>query len=252
MTITEVRGLMIRNFSLLAILLLTFSASISLVPAQVSSSDDESRMMEDTVATVDAANAANTVKTMENNATTEEDTSTASASAQGIWKATLGEKEIIMAVNQSAQSVFGLAKFEGDNPWNAAIAGSLSANAVSFSLAAVEDEVLASTYISATLVGDSMLGFFIRSDSRGKASRGDFTAIMISPDTSSYTPAVVTTAPLPAVQTEQVSTEQKNEAGSGEESKEPVAVLESESRFKDVTVLAKGINPNIMPRMAPL
>jgi hypothetical protein len=75
---------------------------------------------------------------------------------------------------------------------------------------------------------------------------------MISPDTSSYTPAVVTTAPLPAVQTEQVSTEQKNEAGAGEESKEPVAVLESESRFKDVTVLAKGLNPNIMPRMAPL
>jgi hypothetical protein len=97
-----------------------------------------------------------------------------------------------------------------------------------------------------------MTGFFIRSDSNGKASRGDFTAIMISPDTSSYTPAVVTTAPLPSVQTEQVSTEPKNEAGSGEESKEPVAVLESESRFKDVTVLAKGINPNIMPRMAPL
>lgn len=224
MTITEVWGLMIRNFCLMAILLLTLFASISLVPALDSSS-------------------------MENNATTEEGTATASASVQGIWKATLGEKEIIMAVNQSAQSVFGLAKFEGDNPWNAAIAGSLSANAVSFSLAAMEVEVLASTYISATLEGDTMNGFFIRSDSKGKASRGDFTAIMISPDTSSYTPAVVTTAPLPAAQTEQVSTEQMNEVPSKEE---PTAVLESASRFKDVTKLAKGINPNILPRMAPL
>ena len=115
---------------------------------------------------------------------------------QGIWKATLGEKEIVLAVNQS-ECVYGLAKFEGDNPWNAALAGSLSANAVSFSLAALEVEVLASIYISANLEGDTMSGFFIRSDSNGKASRGDFTAILISPDTSSYTPAVVTTAPLP-------------------------------------------------------
>lgn len=222
MTITEVWGLMIRNFGLMAILLLT----LSLVPAQVSSS-------------------------MENNATTQVGTPTTPDGAQGIWKATLGEKEIIMAVNQSAQSLFGLAKFEGDNPWNGAIAGSLSANAVSFSLAAMEGEVLASIYISATLEGDRMLGFFIRSDSSGKASRGDFTANKISPDTSGYTPVVVTTAPLPPVQTEQVSIEQKNEANASEEREKP-ASAESKSRFKDVTELAKGIDPNIMPRMAQL
>ncbi|MCX6676387.1 MAG: hypothetical protein NTU95_00390 [Methanothrix sp.] len=172
-----------------------------------------------------------------------------SIGVQGIWKATLGEKEIIMAVNQSTESLFGLAKFEGENPWNGALAGSLSSNAVSFSLAAMEGEALASIYISATLEGDRMLGFFIRSDSNGKASRGDFTAIMISPDISSYTPAAVTTAPSPAVQKEQVSIEQKKEAISEEE---PAVVLESGSRFKDVTKLAKGINPDILPRMAPL
>ena len=216
--------MMIRNFGLMTILLLTLFASISLVSAQNSSS-------------------------MENNVTTQEDTSTASVSVQGIWKASLEETEITMAVNQSAQSLFGLAKFEGENPWNGAIAGSLSPGVVSFSLAAMEGEALASVYISATLEGDSMLGFIIRSDSKGKASRGDFTATMISPDTSSYTPAVVTAAPLPAVQTEQVSTEQKNEAPS---EKKPAAALESNSRFKDVTELAKGINPNIMPRMAQL
>jgi len=236
--------LMIRNLGLMAILLLT----LSLVPAQNSSSDDASRMMNDTVTTV---NAANVVKATENNTTTEVGTPTASASMQGIWKATLGKKEIIMAVNQSAQSLFGLAKFEGDNPWNGAMAGSLSANAVSFSLAAMEGEVLASIYISATLEGDSMLGFFIRSDSSGKASRGDFTATMISPDTSSYTPAVVTVAPLPVVQKEQASTELKNEANASEESEKP-ASAESKSRFKDVTELAKGIDPNILPRMAQL
>jgi hypothetical protein len=222
----EVWGLMIRNFGLMAILLLPLSVSISLVPAQDSS-------------------------LIENNATTVDDTSTVSAGAQGIWKASLGEKEIVMAVNQSAQSVFGLAKFEGDNPWNAALAGSLSANVVSFSLAALEGEALASTYISATLEGDSMLGFFIRSDSNGKASRGDFTATLISPDTSSYTPVVVNTAPLLAVPSEQASTEPKIEANASEEGEKP-AIVGSESRFKDVTNLAKGINPDILPRMAPL
>jgi hypothetical protein len=209
---------MIRNFGLMAILLLIFSASVSLASAQDVSSN-------------------------ENNTATQDDTSTASASAQGIWKAFLGEKEIIMAVNQSAQSLFGQAKFEGDNPWNGAVAGSISVNAVSFSLAALEGEALASIYISATLEGETMKGFFIREDSTGKASRGDFTANIISPDTSSYTPVVVTTASSSAVQPMQVSTEQMIE---------PPAREESESRFKDVTTLAKGINPDILPRMAPL
>jgi hypothetical protein len=226
MIIMEVWGLMIRNFGLVAILLLTLSLSIYLVPAQNSTS-------------------------MENNATTKEDTPTTSAGVQGIWKATLGEKEIVLALNQSDQSVFGLAKFEGENPWNGALAGSLSANAVSFSLAALQGEALAAIYISASLEGDSMLGFFIRSDSNGKASRGDFTATLISPDTSSYTPAVVTTAPLPAVETEPASTEQNIETNVSEESEKP-GFAKSESRFKDVTKLAKGINPDILPRMAPL
>ena len=226
MTIMEVWSLMIRNFGLVAILLLTLSLSINLVPAQNSTS-------------------------MENNATTKEDTPTISAGVQGIWKATLGEKEIVLALNQSDQSVFGLAKFEGENPWNGALAGSLSANAVSFSLAALQGEALAAIYISASLEGDSMSGFFIRSDSNGKASRGDFTATLISPDTSSYTPVVVTTAPLPAVQTKLASTEQKIETNASEESEKP-ASAKSESRFKDVTTLAKGINPDILPRMAPL
>jgi hypothetical protein len=219
-------ALMIRNFGLMAILLLTFSASVSLVSAQEVSSSD-------------------------NSGATQFNTSSASASAQGIWKASLGEKEIIIAVNQSAQSLFGLAKFEGDNPWNGAVAGSISANAVSLSLATLETEALASIYISATLEGETMKGFFVRSDSTGKASKGDFTANMISPDTSGYSPVEVTAAPSSAAQKDQVNTEQTTELPASEES-EKTALPESVSRFKDVTKLAKGINPDILPRMAAL
>jgi len=218
---------MIRNFGLMAILLLTFSASVSMVFAQE-------------------------VSSIENNTTTQYDMSAASDGAQGIWKASLGEEEIVIAVNQSAQSLFGLAKYEGVNPWNGAVAGSISASAVSFSLAAFEGGVLASIYISATLEGDRMSGFFIRSDSNGKAGRGDFSATMISPDTSGYTAAAVMDVSSPAVQTEQAGMEQKVESPANEESEKPDVVSDSDSRFKDVTKLAKGINPDILPRMAPL
>jgi len=218
---------MIRNFGLMAILLLTFSASVSMVLAQE-------------------------VSSIENNTTTQYDMSAASDGAQGIWKASLGEEEIVIAVNQSAQSLFGLAKYEGVNPWNGAVAGSISASAVSFSLAAFEGGVLASIYISATLEGDRMSGFFIRSDSNGKAGRGDFSATMISPDTSGYTAAAVMDVSSPAVQTEQAGMEQKVESPANEESEKPDVVSDSDSRFKDVTKLAKGINPDILPRMAPL
>jgi hypothetical protein len=216
---------MIRNFGLMAILLLTFFASVCLVTAQDVSG--------------------------EKNIATQYNTSAGSASAQGIWKASLGDKDIIIAMSQSAQSLFGLAKFEGDNPWNGAVAGSIYANEVSLSLAALETEALASIYISAALDGETMKGFFVRSDSTGNASKGDFTASLVSTDTSGYRPVEIRAAPSSVAQMDQVSTEEKTELPVGEES-EKTALPESESRFKDVTKLAKGINPDILPRMAAL
>lgn len=226
----------IGNFNRMAVLLLQFSASISLAPAQ-------DLLINDTD-TIGAAGA------IENDTTAEEAPAAPGVSVQGIWKATLGEMEIVMAMNQSGESIFGLAKFEGEDPWNAALAGSHSQDAVSLSLAALQGKETAATYISAALEGDTMEGFFIRSDSSGKASRGNFAAFMISPDTSGYTPAIVADAPLPAAQTSPESA--AVEEAKSEELPEPDQVQETESRFQDVTQLAKGINPNIMPRMAPL
>ena len=114
----------------------------------------------------------------------------------------------------------------------------------------MQGEETAATYISAALEGDTMEGFFIRSESSGKASRGNFAAFMISPDTAGYTPAIVPDGPLPAAQSPPEST--AVEEAKREELPEPDQVQETESRFQDVTQLAKGINPNIMPRMAPL
>ncbi|HNX39559.1 MAG TPA: hypothetical protein PKK11_03170 [Methanothrix sp.] len=251
---------MIKNFGLTAFLLLALFLSVQIAPAQDGSASD-------------GAAAAN---------------SSSDASLQGIWKANLGEKEIVIAISQSGEALFGLAKFEGDNPWNGAVSGaaspaeSSSASSASLSstseasapqgtaflsLAALEGDAVTSTFIRADVQDGAMLGIFIRTESNGMASRGDFAATMISPDTSAYTPATVasaqSSAAAPAAAPEQADqtgeqaeagVENENDVEASEEGQQDAAASgeAAESRFKDVTKLAKGINPNILPRMAPL
>ncbi|HOV81841.1 MAG TPA: hypothetical protein PLN19_08715 [Methanothrix sp.] len=181
----------------------------------------------------------------------------AASGLQGIWKANLGESEVVMAINQSGDFLFGLVKSEGESPWNGAASGLLSTSTspssssqstAFLSMAALEGDTVTSTFIRADVQNKTMDGIFVRTDSSGKASRGEFTAIMISPDTSGYTPAAVATSAQPSEKSAA-----QEEAGGEAEAAQPGASIETaESRFKDVTKLAKGINPNILPRMAPL
>jgi hypothetical protein len=233
----EVLDLKIRYSGVTFVLLLALLVSVCFGQVQDTSTANAGPYANDT------ANASNTAGA-DNSAHTSE--SSSSASVQGIWKISLGEKDIVAAINQSGESIFGRAKFEGENPWNGAVAGSLSGNAISISLAAVEAETLDSTYISGTVEGDSVKGNFIRSDSSGIATRGEFTATLISPDTSGYTPAVIQTISTSSAETPQKIVEQTNTTL-------PQTTLpETKSKFKDVTELARGIDPNILPRMAAL
>ena len=227
----------IRSFGVTSVLLLALLVSVCFGQVQDASTANASQLANDTANASSTAGADNSTHISE---------SSSSASVQGIWKISLGEKDIVAAINQSGESIFGLAKFEGDNPWNGAVAGSLSGNAISVSLAAVEAEMLDSTYISGTVEGDSMKGNFIRSDSSGRATRGEFTATLISPDTSGYTPAVIHTVSTSSAETPQKIVEQNN--ATLPQPALPVA----KSKFKDVTELARGIDPNILPRMAAL
>ena len=233
----EVLDLKIRYFGVTSVLLLALLVSVCFGQVQDASTANASQLANDTANASSTAGADNSTHTSDRSS---------SASVQGIWKISLGEKDIVAAINQSGESIFGLAKFEGDNPWNGAVAGSLSGNAISVSLAAVEAETLDSTYISGTVEGDSMKGNFIRSDSSGRATRGEFTATLISPDTSGYTPAVIHTVSTSSAETTQKIVEQNN--ATLPQPALPVA----KSKFKDVTELARGIDPNILPRMAAL
>jgi hypothetical protein len=169
-----------------------------------------------------------------------------SQSLQGIWKVSLAGGEITLAVNQSGDSLFGQAKFEGDEPWNGVIAGSLSGRAVHIAMAALQGNVLVSTQISGTALDDSMEGSYVRSNSDGDAAKGEFTAVKISPDTSEYIPAQI------KIPVKAASEEVKDQTDQQPPTESEPAVQVRKSAFKDVKDLAKGIDPNIMPRHAPL
>jgi hypothetical protein len=230
----------VRYSGWMGFLLLALLVSVCFAQSQDSTSANANQVANDTV------DATSTGGADINDTTAKEGSSSAEvqASAQGIWKVSLGENVITAAFNQSGESIFGPAKFEGDDPWNGAVAGSLSGNAISLSLAAVEGGTVASTYISGNVEGDSMEGYFIRSDGNGIATRGEFAATLISPDASGYTPAAIQTVSTTVAERQLISEESNATM--------PLpAAKETESKFKDVTQLA-GIDPSILPRMASL
>lgn len=172
---------------------------------------------------------------------------TGPADIQGVWTVSLAGTDIVMAVNQSGDSLFGQCKFEGDTPWNGVISGSVSGRIVNIAMAALEGKVLACAEMSGTAAGDKILGSYVRYDSSGTAAKGELTATRTSKDTAEYTPAKVEAE---ATQTsEQAPVDQVQQLGS--QTTQP-SVTSSRGRYNDVTQLAKGIDPNILPRHAEL
>lgn len=177
----------------------------------------------------------------------------APASVQGIWKVSLAGADITMALNQSGDSLFGQCKFEGDTPWNGVVAGSVSGRIVNVAMAALEGKVLVSTDINGTITDDSIKGDYVRSDSDGLAAKGDMSAVKIGSDPSAYTPAkveAVTQAPSAQTAT-QANTVQAQQLGSQMNTTQPY-VTAGNSKYYDVTDLAKSIDPMILPRHAQL
>ena len=118
---------------------------------------------------------------------------------------------------------------------------------VSISLAAIEGDVLVSTYISGTVEGDLIKGSYIRSDGSGKANSGELHS---NNDKSRHIQLYASQFRVEPI-SKTAQSEQTQNIVTEEEPEKP-AVQEIKSRFRDVTDLAKGINPNIMPRMAPI
>jgi hypothetical protein len=111
-----------------------------------------------------------------------------------IWAITgLEPSQVIMVLDQENEALYGAAKYEPDNgqPWNAIVIGSISGDDV--------DLVITPTTVSEQgsfkMAGifdapsQSIKGSFFQIDVDRISARGNFEAVWINPDTSSYIPA---------------------------------------------------------------
>jgi hypothetical protein len=105
---------------------------------------------------------------------------------QGIWNVSLAGTGITAAMNQSGDSIYGRCKFEGAEPWNGVLAGSLSENSVYMAIAAMLSKVLVSTDITGTISDDVLLGRYVSYDSDGNEVSGKVTGTRISPEVADY------------------------------------------------------------------
>jgi hypothetical protein len=178
-------------------------------------------------------------------------TPTTQLNIEGIWNVSLAGTGITAAVSQSGDPIYGRCKFEGAEPWNGVIAGLLSRNSVNMAIIAEQGKVLVSTDIIGTISDDVLSGRYVSYSDNENETNGEVTGTRISPDVADYTPvkieAAVASAPAstPAVvqQPQAVQLAQQNAAQDNQATK---------SRFKDVTQMARGINPDVLPWSFPL
>jgi hypothetical protein len=130
------------------------------------------------------------------------------ASLGSIWSVTgIEPGPVIMALHQEGVDLFGAAKYEPDSglAWNAVVVGKAKGDRVDLTITALQGEALVSSRLNGTFdsTDQSIKGdFFLVSDGR-ITKRGEFKAIWVNPDTSSYAPAkVVLPGPAAAASSE--------------------------------------------------
>jgi len=133
---------------------------------------------------------------------------TAVADLKYIWSVTGIESEkITMVLNQDGKDLFGQAKYEPDNgkKWDAEVVGSIEGNDVELTLSAQKDKETVTTKMTGIFdnTNQTISGSFSQVSSGKIVNKGNFSAMSISPDTSSYAPATIeepkAETPAPAV-----------------------------------------------------
>jgi hypothetical protein len=113
-----------------------------------------------------------------------------------IWSVTgLEPGQVIMVINQENEELYGAAKYEpdGGQPWNANVIGSISGDDVEMVLTAMNGSEQSSFKMTGIFdaANQSLKGSFFRVSEGKISARGNFEAMSISPDTSSYIPATI-------------------------------------------------------------
>ncbi len=145
---------------------------------------------------------------------------------------------ISMAIDQEGSDLFIRAKYEpeGGKAWNAEGTGSVEGDQVELSMTAQKEDKMVATKMTGTYANDTISGNFTQTSGGQKIGGGPFTAMWISPSTSSYTPAVVeeekTVAPAAA-----------DSASDSAASEQTTETQPAKSRFVDVREYKDKIGP---------
>ena len=119
---------------------------------------------------------------------------TAVVNLKYIWVVSGIEKDqITMALDQEGNDLFGKAKYEPEKgePWNGVVAGAVSEKRVHLAIAAMKGRELVSTVLDGILADGTISGEFFRASEGRISSSGEFSAVWINPDLSSYVSAKV-------------------------------------------------------------
>jgi hypothetical protein len=111
-----------------------------------------------------------------------------------IWSITgIEVGSITMALTQEGSELYGQAKYEpeGGKAWNANVVGSVTENEVELTLTAQKDKESITTKMTGAFAADTINGNFTQISAGKKVGSGSFSAMWISPDVSSYTPATI-------------------------------------------------------------
>ncbi|MBN1324308.1 MAG: hypothetical protein JW986_10000 [Methanotrichaceae archaeon] len=152
------------------------------------------------------------------------------ADLQHLWSLFLGDLQINMVLRQKGSDLYGAAKYEGAQPWNGLVIGSVSGDQVWLVMTALKGKDLLATRMTGTYDDPQITGTYQQYDAYGEAASGSFSAIWLDGDVSSFTPAVI----------QEVATTASSAA--------PAADIqdtgsEAESRFTDVRKYADMVGP---------
>ena len=141
---------------------------------------------------------------------------------------------ISMAIDQDGSDLFIRAKYEpeGGEAWNAEGTGSVEGDQVELSMTAQKEDKMVTTKMTGTYANDTISGNFTQTSGGQKIGGGQFTAMWISPGTSSYTPAVIVEEVKEPAASAAVNTTSTD-----------AAVPAQDSRFVDVRTYKDKIGP---------
>lgn len=143
---------------------------------------------------------------------------------------------ISMAIDQDGSDLFIRAKYEpdGEKPWNAEGVGTVNGNQVDLTITAQKEKELVTTKMTGTYANDTINGNFTQTSGGKKIGGGVFSAMWISPGTSSYAPAVIEEEIKETPETVAVNATSSTETAATQTS-------DTKSRFTDVKEYADKV-----------